>query len=239
MNIHVFDTQSALAKAAANLFASQLLRKPDSVLGLATGSSPIESYREIVKLYQDKVISFAKAKSFNLDEYVGLDSKHPCSYHAFMQENLFNFVNLSETRVPDGMARDLDAECRRYDRMIRAAGGIDLQLLGIGHNGHIGFNEPGKDFIYDTHVVNLTESTIKANRRFFEDESQVPRQAVSMGCGIILESKSILLIAMGQEKAEAVRGMFLESITPALPASILRAHRDVTVLLDKPAASLL
>lgn len=239
MIIHVFNSGKALAQAASIVFASQILKKPDTVLGLATGSTPIDLYRELAKLYEAKVLDFSGVSSFNLDEYVQIPYSHPASYHAFMQEELFQYINMKETHVPDGNAQNLDEECRRYDETILSSSGIDLQLLGIGHNGHIGFNEPSDRFVYGTHVFDLTDSTIKANTRFFESDEQVPRRAMSMGIGTIMSARSILLLALGKGKAAAVRDMVKGEITPRLQASILRSHKDVTILLDQEAASLL
>ncbi|HPY94445.1 MAG TPA: glucosamine-6-phosphate deaminase, partial [Clostridia bacterium] len=185
------------------------------------------------------VLDFSRATSFNLDEYVGLPPSHPESYIAFMKRNLFDRINLKRSYLPNGMAGDLNRECVNYEALIKEAGGVDLQLLGIGNNGHIGFNEPGESFVFDTNLTALTPSTIKANRRFFDSEEQVPRQALSMGIGTILQARHILLLALGQGKAEVVKGMVEGSITPQVPASILRGHPRVTVLLDRAAASLL
>ena len=175
--------------------------------------------------------------SFNLDEYVGLPISHPESYYAFMHRQLFDHINIGNTRLPNGLAKDLEGECREYDEAIRNAGGVDLQLLGIGNNGHIGFNEPGAVFTYGTNVTTLTESTIKANRRFFDSEAEVPRRALSMGIGTIMSAKSIMLLALGENKADVVKAMVEGEVTPTVPASILRTHASVTVLLDKAAAS--
>lgn len=237
MIVQVFPNAKALAQSAAILISSQIIRKPDSVIGLATGSTPIATYQELIRLYQEKAVDFSKATTFNLDEYVGIPISHPCSYHAFMQVQLLDHVNFKASFLPDGNAKALSRECRRYDAAILKAGGIDLQLLGIGHNGHIGFNEPADNFGYGTQVVNLTNSTIQANKRFFNSERDVPRQAVSMGIGTIMAAREIMLLATGSEKAEAVRKMVKGPVTPSLPASILRLHHNVTLLLDEAAAS--
>ena len=237
MVVHVYENQAQLAKAAAALFASQILRKPDSVLGLATGSTPIDTYKELVKLNKEGVLDFSKVKSFNLDEYVGLPATHKESYINFMRRNLFDHINIKQTHLPNGMAEDLQKECREYDEAIKAAGGVDLQLLGIGNNGHIGFNEPASRFTFDTGVVELTDSTIKANRRFFDKEEDVPRRAITMGIGTIMAAKYIMLLAIGEGKADAVKAMVEGDITPLYPASILKNHPKVVVLLDKAAAS--
>lgn len=237
MQVHVYENAKQVGQAAAMLFAAQVIRKPESVLGLATGSSPVECYRQLREWYQAGVLDFSKCISFNLDEYCGLPQDHPCSYHAFMREQLFDGVNMKAYYLPDGNAQDLQAECVRYDQAIRAAGGIDLQLLGIGRNGHIGFNEPSDHLVYGTQVVELTQSTIQANRRFFESEAAVPRRAISLGIGGIMAAREIVLIAMGEDKAQAIRDTVRNDITPHVQASILRAHPCVTVLLDRAAAS--
>jgi len=239
MVVHVFDNEAQVARAAGAVFAAQVLNKPDSVLGLATGSTPISTYEELIRLHRDGVLDFSKATTFNLDEYAGLPTSHPESYISFMKRHLFDHVNLKQSFLPNGLAKDLDAECARYEESIRLAGGVDLQLLGIGHNGHIGFNEPAEQFTYPTNAVTLTQDTIDANKRFFASEKEVPRRALSMGIGTIMSAKSILLIALGENKAPVIRGMVQGEITPRLPASILRAHPAVTVLLDKGAGSLL
>ena len=239
MQTHIFKSASQVGQAAATLIAAQLLRKPDSILGLATGSSPIPTYDALVDMYRSGVLDFSRVTSFNLDEYVGLQPDHPCSYHAFMQEHLFSRVNIrpENVHIPDGSAEDLAAAARAYDAAILAAGGIDLQLLGIGRNGHIGFNEPGEHFIYGCHKVALSGSTIAANQRFFASEADVPRYAVSLGVGSIMQARQVLLIATGQQKAEAVRRALEGDVSPLWQASILRTHPDAIFLLDEAAAS--
>jgi len=241
MQIHTYDDPRQVGAAAAMLIGAQLIRKPDSVLGLATGSTPIPTYRELIRLYRQGVLDFSLAAAFNLDEYCRLPVDHPCSYHRFMREQLFDHVNLpaGRTHIPNGNAPDLAAECARYDRAIALAGGIDLQLLGIGRNGHIGFNEPSDQFVYGCHVVKLTQSTLGANRRFFENEEEVPREAVSLGVGSIMNAESVLLVATGGDKAQAVRRAIREDIVPATQASILRTHPSAVFLLDRAAAALL
>jgi len=241
MRIHQYDNAQQVGQAAAILIGAQLLTKPDAVLGLATGSTPIPTYQELIRLYQAGVLDFSKVTTFNLDEYCQLPPQHPCSYRHFMRQELFSHINLpaENQHIPDGNAVDLSAECAAYDQAILRAGGIDLQLLGIGRNGHIGFNEPSDQFVYGCHVVHLTQSTIEDNRRFFKREEDMPRQAVSLGVGSIMNAKSALLIATGKDKAEAVRKAILEDIDPSTQASILRTHPNVIFLLDKAAASLL
>ncbi len=239
MQVRVFKDAQAVAKAAAMIFAAQLAEKSDSVLGLATGSTPVETYRKMIELYNEGQMDFSKVKSYNLDEYVGLGPEHECSYRYFMQEQLFNHINIrpENTFVPSGVADNLDQVGLAYDEAVRAAGGVDLQLLGIGNNGHIGFNEPDDHFTSATHVVNLTESTIKANTRFFKSESEVPRQAISMGVGTIMSARKILLLALGEAKAQAVHDTVKGHITPRVPASVLQLHPNAIILLDEAAAS--
>ncbi len=237
MIIQVYPNAKAVAQAAAMMIAAQITKKPDSVLGLGTGSTPIDTYQELIRLYQEKAVDFSNASTFNLDEYVHLPISHACSYHAFMQVQLFDHVNFKASFLPDGNAKDLNRESRRYDTAIQKAGGLDLQLLGIGHNGHIGFNEPADNFGYGTQVVNLTDSTIQANKRFFKSDRDVPRQAISMGIGTIMAANEIMLLALGAEKADAIKKTVKGPVTPRLPASILRLHKKVTLLLDEGAAS--
>lgn len=241
MRVCTYDTAEQAGCATALILASCLIRRPESVLGMATGSTPIPAYQELIRLHQRGLVDFSRAVSFNLDEYVGLPENHPCSYHRFMQEQLFGHVNIrpEAVHVPDGNAADLEAAARAYDEAIRDAGGIDVQLLGIGRNGHIGFNEPDEHFVYGCHVVRLTASTIQANQRFFASEAEMPRRAVSLGIGSIMNARQILLIATGESKAQAVREAVYGDVTPKIQASILRTHPDVIFLLDRGAASLL
>ena len=239
MKIRIYKNAEQAGQAAAQLIAAQLIRKPDSVLGLATGSSPIPIYEELIRLYQRGTISFAQATSFNLDEYMGIPEDHPCSYHRFMNEQLFDHVDMRReaAHVPDGNAENPQAFAAAYDWAIERAGGIDLQVLGIGRNGHIGFNEPSERFVRGCHVVDLTESTITANQRFFETRDQVPRQAMSLGIEGILTERTVVLVATGEDKAQAVRDAVHGEITPKVQASILQAHPDVYWMLDEAAAS--
>ena len=241
MNIKILKNEEQLGMAAANLFVSQVINKPDSILGFATGSSPLSTYKYIIKAYSDGIADFSGITTFNLDEYCGLKEDHSCSYHYFMNENLFNHINVPKDKVhvPSGVSENVDEECKNYDLAIDNAGGIDIQLLGIGNNGHIAFNEPADDFGFGTHKVALTESTIEANKRFFNDISEVPLFAVSMGIGSIMKARKIIIIAIGKSKAQAVYDMINGDVTPMVPASVLRFHQDVTVLLDEGAASLL
>ena len=239
MQVRIFENAEQVGKAAALLFASQVTRKPNSVLGLATGSSPIGCYQQLIAWHKEGILDFSECISYNLDEYVGLDIEHETSYHAFMKAQLFDHINMKETNLPDGNAEDLVAEAKRYDAAIEAAGGIDMQLLGIGRNGHIGFNEPADKFVYGTQIVDLTESTIDANTRFFENKDQVPRKAISLGIGGIMNAKEVVLIAMGADKAQASHDTVYGEIDPQVQASILRSHPHVTILVDKAAARLL
>ena len=224
-----------------SVFAAELMKKPNAIFGLATGSSPIPLYHEMIKLNKEGAMDFSKCRSWNLDEYVGLKPDHVCSYRRFMNEELFDHVNIDKanTHVPSGIAADMAKEAADYDAAIEAAGGIDIQLLGIGRNGHIGFNEPDDKFTYGTHVVTLTENTIQANARFFRSPDEVPRQAISMGIGNIMAAKCVVLVATGKDKAEAVYNTIRGPITPKVPASILQLHPCCVILTDTEAASLM
>ncbi|CAI6083004.1 Glucosamine-6-phosphate deaminase 1 [Paenibacillus sp. JJ-100] len=240
MNIHIFENEEDLNMTGAGLIASLLQTKPRAVLGLATGSSPVGIYKQLITMHQKGLVSFAQAHSFNLDEYVGLPTKHRESYRSFMNEQLFNHIDidLSRTNVPNGEASDLAAECADYERRLEDLGPVDLQILGIGHNGHIAFNEPATELTAITHVVDLKEETRQANARFFDSIDEVPTQAITMGVGSILKAKQILLIARGEEKAEIIREAFMGPITTSCPASLLQCHPNVVVLLDRAAGSL-
>lgn len=224
-----------LSRKAANIISAQIILKPDCVLGLATGSSPVGTYKQLIEWYNKGDIDFSEVTSVNLDEYVGLCESDEQSYRRFMQENLFDHVNIKRenTFVPNGLAEDLAGECAAYDARIRRLGGIDLQLLGIGFDGHIGFNEPSHVFDKETHVVDLHESTIRANSRFFASEADVPRQAISMGMGSIMQARKILLIANGPGKKEILNKALYGPVTPQLPASLLQLHNDVTVIFSE------
>jgi len=227
------------ARYVADLYASAIRSQPEIVLGLATGGTPVDVYRELVQQHRENGLDFASATSFNLDEYVGLPPEHSQSFRYFMQQQLFDHVNIDPTRthVPDGMATDLDEHAEQYEIEIRNHGGIDLQLLGIGNNGHIAFNEPGSALDSRTRVVQLTEETIQANARFFDSVDQVPRQAITMGIGTILEARRIILMATGEAKAEAVADAICGDCDPHNPASALQQHSDVVFVLDPAAAS--
>lgn len=230
---------SEVAKEGARVFAQALRDNPTIVLGLATGGTPVGMYKELIKMHGEGNLDFSQAVSFNLDEYVGLDGSHPQSYRYFMNDNLFNHVNieLDKTHVPSGKASDIDAACRQYEQAIKAAGGIDMQLLGIGSNGHIAFNEPGSAGDSRTHKVDLTERTIKDNARFFESMNDVPRQAVTMGIGTILEAKKIVLLATGANKADAVNKALKGPMSEDVPASFLQRHRDTLFIVDAEAGA--
>lgn len=239
MNVMIYKEKEVASKAAATIIAAQILQKPNSVLGLATGGTPVLTYQKLVEMYEEGVISFADVVSFNLDEYIGLDRDHPQSYYAFMKENLFDHVDIAEDQffVPSGVAEDPEQECYDYEEKIDMYGGIDLQLLGLGGNGHIGFNEPSDQFAPMTHIVDLTEETIEANSRFFTSKDEVPVKAISMGTGSIMKAKKILLLAFGPAKADAVAAMVNGRISPDCQASLLQVHPDVTILVDEEAAS--
>ena len=233
MRIIRTESYEKMSRQAANLISAQVIVKPSCVLGLATGSSPIGTYRQLADWYQKGDVDFSKVKTVNLDEYVGLSPDHPQSYRFFMEEHFFKRVNLSRgnTYLPDGTASDFAEECRRYDERIESLGGIDLQLLGIGHNGHIGFNEPSDHFTGQTFCVQLKESTIEANTRFFESRDQVPRRAITMGMKSIMQARKIVLIASGEDKKEILNRALFGPITPEVPASLLQLHPDLTVVV--------
>ncbi len=241
MVVHVYKTPEMVAKAAASVIAAQILEKPDTILGLATGSTPVGTYKQLIKLNEEGLLDFTDVATYNLDEYIGLDGSHDQSYRYFMNTNLFNHINIKpdNTHVPCGIGDDPEKNAADYDEMIAKAGGIDLQLLGIGHNGHIGFNEPDDEFTYATHVVSLTRSTIDANKIYFACEDDMPKSAITLGMKGILGAKTILLLALGEGKAKAVRDMVRGNMNPNCPASILGAHKNVIVIADEAAASLL
>ena len=226
-----------LSRKAANIISAQVLLKPDCVLGLATGSTPIGTYKQLIEWYENGDLDFSAAKSVNLDEYRGLTKDNDQSYYYFMYNNLFQHININmeNTNVPDGTEPDSEKECSRYENVIEAYGGVDLQLLGLGHNGHIGFNEPDKDFPRTTHCVDLTQSTIEANKRFFASVDDVPKQAYTMGIGTIMKARKILLVVSGADKAQILHDVLCGPVTPEVPASILQLHSDVIVVADEAA----
>ena len=228
-----------MSRKAAGILAAQVALQPNSVLGLATGSTPIGTYDQLVAGCESGDVDFSMVSTANLDEYKGLNRENDQSYYYFMNQHLFNRINIDKgnTHLPNGMAADSDQECQQYEALIESLGGVDMQLLGIGHNGHIGFNEPAAAFPKATHCVDLTESTIEANKRFFASADDVPKQAYTMGIGTIMKAKKILLLATGEEKAEILAKAFFGEITPEVPASILQLHPDVTIVADEAALS--
>ena len=241
MKFIIAENYEAMSRKAASIIASHVTLKPDCVLGLATGSTPIGTYQNLINWYQSGDLNFSQVKSVNLDEYVGLAPTHDQSYRYFMQDNLFNHVNIdvANTNVPNGLAEDVDAECQRYNDVINTLGPIDFQVLGMGHNGHIGFNEPDDHLPLETHKVDLAQSTIDANARFFASADEVPRQALTMGIKTIMQAKKVLVVVSGKDKAEIVKKAFTGPVTPQVPASILQMHSDVILVADEAAASLL
>ena len=242
MTITLFKDERALARALALQIASTLEARPETVLGLPTGRTPIRLYHELGTLHAHRQLDFSRATTFNLDEFLGIGPDHPGSYRAFMEQHLFSRVNLSPDRINvlNGAAPDPERECERYEAAIAAAGGIDLQLLGIGTNGHIGFNEPGDHLPVRTHRVRLMESTRRDNAMLFDnDPSRVPTEALSMGIGTILRARRIVLVATGGKKAECIRQATSGRLTTHVPASMLQVHADVELILDREAASLI
>ena len=234
MNFIKVENYEQLSEMAAKIIADVVTEKPDCVLGLATGSSPVGTYKKLSEWNKEGKLDFSKVMSINLDEYEGLEGTHDQSYRYFMNDNLFNHINIDKanTYVPNGKADDIDAECKAYDERIQKFG-IDIQLLGIGLDGHIGFNEPDEFFTKETHKVVLDESTIVANARFFESIDDVPKTAITMGMGGIMSAKKVLLVANGQNKKDILEKAFFGPITPKVPASILQLHNDVTVIFSE------
>ncbi len=239
MNILIYDNSHELNLKGAAFFEDMLSAKPDAVLGMATGSTPIGIYNELIRKYKSGIVDFSLARAVNLDEYIGLSSSDEQSYSYFMQRNLFSHINIrpGNCHIPNGIAEDVNAECSKYDEVIESLGGIDLQLLGIGHDGHIGFNEPADSFEKGTHLVELAEETISANARFFGNIEKVPRRAITMGIKGIMNARSILLVALGADKADIVHRALKGPINPHVPGSVLQLHPNLTVLLDEPAAA--
>lgn len=239
MRIYKAKDYEEMSRKAAGIVSAQIIMKPDCVLGLATGSTPVGLYKQLIEWYRNGDLDFSGVRTVNLDEYKGISRENDQSYYYFMHQNLFDHVNIpaGNTHLPDGMEPDSEKECRRYEELIRSMGSVDLQLLGIGHNGHIGFNEPADAFDKQVHCVNLTQSTIEANKRFFASAEEVPRQAYTMGIQTIMRSKKILIIANGEGKADIVRDAFFGPITPMVPASVLQLHNDVTLVADEAALS--
>ncbi len=241
MKILIGESYEDISRKAALIVASHLILNPRLVLGLATGSTPIGIYKELVTMFKRGDIDFSQVTTFNLDEYCGLSREDENSYYFYMRKYLFNYLNIPAQQVHtlEGQAENIQDECLKYEQEINRAGGIDLQLLGIGTNGHIGFNEPNSKLSTVTHLVNLTQKTIRDNSRFFESVEDVPTRALSMGMGTIMKAKKILLIASGENKAKAIRGMTSGYLDPKVPASLLQAHGDITLILDREAASLI
>ena len=229
-----------MSRKAAAIIAAQVIHKPDCVLGLATGGTPVGTYKNLVEWYKSGDLDFSEVSTVNLDEYRGLPREHRESYWSFMHRNLFDHVNIPQDRInlPDGTNMDADAECKRYDAVIASMGGVDLQLLGIGHDGHIGFNEPSDAFDMGTHCVDLTEETIEANKRFFASRDEVPRQAYTMGTHTIMSARKVLMIVSGKDKAEIIKKAFFGPVTSHVPASILQMHPNFVLVADEDALSL-
>ena len=237
MKIYKAKDYKDMSRKAANIISAQVIMKPNCVLGLATGSTPIGTYDQLVEWYNKGDLDFSEVTTVNLDEYKGLPRTNDQSYYYFMHQHLFDRVNIDpeRTNVPNGMEPDAEKECGRYEELIRSLGGVDLQLLGLGHNGLIGFNEPGEAFEKETHCVDLTESTIEANKRFFASADDVPKQAYTMGIKTIMQAKKILIVVNGENKADIVERAFFGPVTPEVPASILQLHNDVTLVGDEAA----
>jgi glucosamine-6-phosphate deaminase len=238
MEIKIFDDYNKLSEEAAKIIVDRVKRKPNLILGLATGSTPLGMYEQLINFYREKRVSFSKVVTFNLDEYYPISKDNPQSYHYFMWENFWSKVDLKieNVNIPNGNPTDVLQECREYEQKIKEAGEIDLQVLGIGENGHIGFNEPASSLSVNTHLVDLTEDTINVNSRFFNNPDEVPKQAITMGIGTIMKAKEIILLASGDKKANAIKETLNGTINTRVPASILQAHPRVTVILDKEAA---
>ena len=230
-----------MSRKAAALLAAQVVLKPNCVLGLATGGTPVGLYKNLVQWYNNGDLDFSEVTSVNLDEYRGLPREHKESYFSFMHRNLFDHINIKAENInlPDGTNMDADAECARYDKVIESVGGVDLQLLGIGHDGHIGFNEPSEAFDLGTHCVQLAEETIDANQRFFDSRDEVPREAYTMGTRTIMQARKVVMIVSGKDKAEIIKKAFFGPVTPEVPASILQMHPDFVLVADEDALSLI
>ncbi|MDD4569134.1 MAG: glucosamine-6-phosphate deaminase [Tepidanaerobacteraceae bacterium] len=240
MQLFIEKDYSAMSKKAAQIFADEIRQKPNLVLGLATGGTPVGTYQELIRKHNEESLDFSKVVTFNLDEYYGLTPDNSQSYNYYMFENLFNHVNIQKenAHMPDGRASDIKTYCKKYDNQIEKSGGIDLQLLGIGVNGHIGFNEPAEELVVGTHITDLTQDTIKANSRFFDSADQVPTKAITMGIGSIMKAKKIMLLASGKGKAEIMAKLLNNNlVTTKTPASLLMLHQNVMIIMDEEAAS--
>ena len=241
MKIHFAKDYKDMSRKAANIISAQIIMKPNCVLGLATGSTPIGTYTQLIEWYNKGDLDFSKVYTINLDEYIGITPDNKQSYHYFMNQHLFHHVNICKenTHIPDSLTTNTNEECKHYNDTILKLGGIDLQLLGLGHNGHIGFNEPDEAFNKETHCVKLSESTINANSRLFSDINDVPKFAITMGIKSIMQAKKILIVVSGKDKSNIVKEAFFGPITPHVPASILQLHNDVTLVGDVDALSLI
>ncbi|MDO4739447.1 MAG: glucosamine-6-phosphate deaminase [Eubacteriales bacterium] len=242
MQVIVCKNKAEVAEVAATIFASTIYAKPNCVLGLATGSTPVPTYQKLIELHKRGLLDFSKVSSYNLDEYVGLAGDHKCSYRYFMNTELFDHVNIDKanTFVPNGLGDDPEANAKEYDAMLEKIGGVDLQILGIGHNGHIGFNEPREnDFVYGTNIVTLTQSTRDANAQYFDKPEDMPEKAISMGIGTIMTAKRVILLATGKGKAQAILDTVKGAVSPKCPASVLQLHQNCQIIVDEEAASLL
>ncbi len=241
MRIIIKKDYQEMSKQAALFVASQIRLKPDTVLGLATGSTPLGMYEKLIEMYQKDEIDFSEINSFNLDEYYRISPDNPCSYHYYMYNNFFKHINIKDENyhLLDGTTDNIEQECRDYDEKIKKAGGINLQILGIGHNGHIGFNEPADRLNVSTHLVKLTQETIENNSRFFANRENVPTQALTVGIATILKADRILLLASGTEKAEAIKNTVNDFVSTQTPSSLLQTHPELTLIIDKEAGSLL
>lgn len=238
MKLVLVKDYEEMSKVAAEIMGDIINEKPDAILGLATGGTPIGMYKELISMNKEGKVDFSKVTTVNLDEYIGLSGEHEQSYRYFMNKNLFDHINIDKekTYIPNGLSEDIEEEGKAYDRKIDELGGTDIQLLGVGNNGHVAFNEPDNVLIAGTHITYLTKSTIEANSRFFDSMEEVPKTAITMGLGQIMKSKKILLIASGEGKAEAIKELFNGEITTQCPVTMLNMHRDVTVILDEAAA---
>jgi glucosamine-6-phosphate deaminase len=241
MKIIEASDYQGMSRKAANIISAQVILFPRSILGLATGSTPLGIYRQLIDWYQKGDVDFSEVTSVNLDEYCGLSPANPQSYHYYMKQNFFSHINIrpEKTFVPNGLAEDINAECVRYDKLISSLGGIDLQLLGLGNTGHIGFNEPDENFNKMTHKVTLKQKTISDNSRFFDSIDEVPKYAVTMGIKVIMQAKKILLIVNGANKAEILERALYGPVTPEVPASILQLHPNLAVVADSDAMKII
>mgnify|MGYP004607355831 FL=1 len=235
MRVILCNNYDEMSVQGAKLVASQLMLKPDSVIGFATGSTPVGLYKRLIEMYKAHDVDFSHSIGFNLDEYYPISADNPQSYHYFMKKNLFDHINIKRSFIPDGSAKDPEKECRHYEKLIEEHGGIDLQILGIGQNGHIGFNEPDNTLNTETHLTKLTQSTIEANSRFFDSIDEVPTHAITMGISTILKSKKIILLASGKNKHAVVKELLTNDINTNLPATMLKVHPDVVLIIDEEA----